>query len=207
MELDRTRYQQTAGLILGFHGCDKSIGEAVLSSGGPEHLEPSKNDYDWLGNGIYFWENDPQRALEFAQEAAHDPRKSSGKIKDPFVIGAVIDLGLCLNFLERPALDELEVAYSLFEQTFKPSSKHKAFPQNKGDDRGARFLDAAVIDMLHRIRLAVNAGSGNIPAYDSVRGAFWEGEELYPGAGFKKKNHIQIAVRNPQRCIKGYFRI
>ncbi|OQX80647.1 MAG: hypothetical protein B6D64_02915 [Bacteroidetes bacterium 4484_276] len=28
--------------------------------------------------------------------------------------------------------------------------------------------------------------------------------ELYPNAGFKEKNHIQIAIRNPN-CIKGYF--
>ena len=46
---------------------------------------------------------------------------------------------------------------------------------------------------------------GKIPSFDSVRCAFWEGEELYPGAGFKEKNHIQICVRN-HNCIKGYFR-
>ena len=43
-------------------------------------------------------------------------------------------------------------------------------------------------------------------SYDTVRGAFWEGEELYPNAGFKEKNHVQIVVRN-QESIKGYFRV
>ena len=33
---------------------------------------------------------------------------------------------------------------------------------------------------------------------------FWEGADLYPGAGFKEKNHIQIAIINPN-CIKGFF--
>ena len=33
---------------------------------------------------------------------------------------------------------------------------------------------------------------------------FWEGDELYPNAGFREKDHIQICVRNPN-CIKGYF--
>jgi hypothetical protein len=41
-------------------------------------------------------------------------------------------------------------------------------------------------------------------AYDSVKGVFWEGDELYPNAGFREKDHIQICVRNPN-CIKGYF--
>jgi len=39
---------------------------------------------------------------------------------------------------------------------------------------------------------------------DSVHGIFNEGEELYPNAGFREKDHIQICVRNPN-CIKGFF--
>lgn len=198
-------YQRVSGLVLGFHGCDRAVGETVLA-GSNQHLASSKNDYDWLGDGVYFWENDPQRAYEFAQEAARKPHKSAGAIKNPFVVGAVIDLGLCLNFLERPALDELELAYRLFHETFRPSEKFKEFPKNKGEDRGARFLDAAVIAMLHRIRSSIDSPQTPMPPYSSVRGAFWEGGELYPGAGFDKKTHIQIAVREPAQCIKGYFR-
>jgi hypothetical protein len=40
--------------------------------------------------------------------------------------------------------------------------------------------------------------------FDSVRGVFWEGRELYPNAGFREKDHIQICIRNPN-CIKGFF--
>jgi hypothetical protein len=43
------------------------------------------------------------------------------------------------------------------------------------------------------------------PAYDSVRGVFFEGSELFSNAGFRAKNHIQICMRN-QRGILGYFR-
>jgi hypothetical protein len=49
-------------------------------------------------------------------------------------------------------------------------------------------------------RLAEPAGE----VFDSVRAAIWEGEELYPGAGFRKGNHIQIAILN-HSCIKGVF--
>ncbi|HZU36516.1 MAG TPA: hypothetical protein VFA18_11435 [Gemmataceae bacterium] len=41
--------------------------------------------------------------------------------------------------------------------------------------------------------------------YDTVRAAFLEGEPVYPGAGFSRENHIQIAVRN-SACILGVFR-
>lgn len=68
-----------------------------------------------------------------------------------------------------------------------------------------RKLDCAVIEYMHsQIEEQYEKGA-KIRPFDSVRGAFWEGEELYPGAGFREKNHVQICVRNPN-CIKGYFR-
>ena len=44
----------------------------------------SDNDYDWLGNGIYFWEEAPARAYEWAKWKFED---------DAAVIGAKIRLG------------------------------------------------------------------------------------------------------------------
>jgi hypothetical protein len=51
--------------VLGYHGCDRDIAEEVLS--GKFALAPSKNEYDWLGHGVYFWEHNPRRALEWAK--------------------------------------------------------------------------------------------------------------------------------------------
>jgi hypothetical protein len=63
-----------------------------------------------------------------------------------------------------------------------------------------RRLDCAVIKALHQLR----ADYGD-PPYDTVYGVFEEGEELYPGSGFRQKTHVQIAVRNSE-CIVGCFR-
>ena len=49
------RYEIYPSFVLGFHGCDREIGEAVLN-GDITHLDPSRNDYDWLGEGVYFWD-------------------------------------------------------------------------------------------------------------------------------------------------------
>ena len=48
--------------LLGYHGFDREVGEAVLS--GREHVVLSENVYDWLGHGAYFWENSAKRALD-----------------------------------------------------------------------------------------------------------------------------------------------
>ena len=57
-------YHKLPQLVLGFHGCDKSVADRILCSPS-EHLLASNNSYDWLGNGIYFWLNDPERACGF----------------------------------------------------------------------------------------------------------------------------------------------
>lgn len=196
-------YKRLPGLVLGFHGCDEAVGMELLS-GGSRHLKPSKNKYDWLGDGVYFWENDPQRAWEFAEESMKKKHLTKGNITKPFVIGAVIDLGFCLNLLDRIALDELSDAYKSLESF--SNKVGDVLPKNDGENFGARFLDRAVIETLHRERDDLNEQyPGQFPPYESVRSAFREGGSLYDNSGFQDKNHIQIAIRN-LACIKGYFR-
>jgi hypothetical protein len=198
-----TLYRDLPGIVLGFHGCDAAVGEKVLS-GQESHLVPSDNKYDWLGGGIYFWENDPLRALEFAEDGKKKPKHAKGYVENPFVIGAVIDLGFCLNLLSREACDEATVAFDTLIATISKSGE--AMPENKGRDMGARFRDRAVIETIHQTRLILNqVEDGTFPKYDSVRAAFLEGQDLYEGSGFAAKNHVQLAIRN-MSCIKGYFR-
>lgn len=189
-------YQTAPSLVLGFHGCDSAVGEKLIS--GDYDFKASTNPYDWLGNGMYFWENSEQRAMEWAQGSF-----SRGKIKEPCVVGAVIDLGLCLNLLEHHHLTILQQTYLSMVQTMEKAGNR--LPVNKpglGTDKDnlLRHLDCAVINFLHAKR-----DQEKEHPFDSVRGVFFEGDDLYPNAGFKEKNHMQLAVRNPN-CIKGFFR-
>lgn len=193
--MDITTYEYQPSFILGFHGCDKEVGEALLS-GQKSHLLPSEKAYDWLGHGIYFWEGNPSRALAWAKE-----RHATGKIANPFVLGAIIDLRHCLDLFDQAALTEVQLAYRTLERSAELLAK--PLPKNVGDtpDKAGRKLDCAVINLLHTLRK--NQGH---EAYASVRGPFLEGEPLYPGAGFRSQNHIQLCIRDT-KCIKGYFRV
>lgn len=191
-------YSKLPNLVIGFHGCDISTYENVLHKGEP--LNPSTNPYDWLGHGIYFWENNIQRAKEWATEQTR-----KGKYKIPKVIGAVIDLGYCLNLTDSTYIPMLETAYELTKIYFE--SAGDILPSNKGGaDLLIRNLDCAVIEQLHSYIETINKLNFNdeVPTFDSVRGVFIEGAEVYPNSGFRKKTHVQICVRNPN-CIKGYF--
>lgn len=170
-----------------------SVAKALIS--GKSVFKPSQNDYDWLGEGMYFWENNKERAFEYAKESI---KRNKGQEK-PAVVGAVLTLGYCFNLLEKHHLDALKETYEfLKESSLKLDIE---LPQNYGgDDNLLRNLDCAVIQTHH----ALNEQFNNQQAFDSVRGVFQEGGPVYPGAGFREKSHIQIAIRNPN-CIKGFF--
>lgn len=193
-------YSSQPSFVLGFHGCDKAVGEKILA--GYDHIKPSQNAYDWLGHGMYFWENNPKRALEHAQMIQRFPKRGKSSITEPFVIGAVIDLGYCLNLLESDKLEILKLGYEILKEMHEKSGT--SLPQNRAvpgsPDLLLRNLDCAVIEIAH----TYNEQTNKRP-FDTVRAVFVEGKELYPNAGFYEKNHIQICVRNPN-CIKGYFR-
>lgn len=187
-------YSARPGLIFGFHGCEKSVRDNVVSV--KTMLRPSKNSYDWLGKGIYFWESNYDRAIDFAR---NPPGKR--KYKNPSVVGAVLDLGYCLDLLDTRYLRLVKDSYETFAATAKMSGQEIPKNQTVDDSRDTllRKLDCAVIENLHATQRQI----GQVP-FDSARAVFIEGPELYPNAGFHDKNHVQICVRNPN-CIKGFF--
>jgi len=194
MSYSRSRYSLPH--FVGYHGCDQTLGENVLA--GKDKLKASDNSHDWLGPGIYFWQDSPERAWDWAKEHS---QKSDSKIKTPFVLGAFIYPGLCLNLTDTGLSKELTFAYKELKRLHKTSKE--PLPQNKARENRivmSRNRDCAVIKLLHKMRKANGDAS-----YDSVYGFFEEGKKLYRGSALKEKTHVQIAVINTE-CILGYFR-
>ena len=194
--MQQRMYTNVPNLIIGFHGCDQTTMHNIIN--GKTQLKQSRNKYDWLGHGMYFWEQNLQRAWQWAN--GQSKRKGSN-IKVPAVLGAVIDLGYCLNLLDSRSIEVLKKQYEVFVE--ECATMGKTIPENKNmgnnTDMLLRDLDCAVIQHLHKFR-----DNSTLPSFDSVRGLFFEGDEIYPTAGFREKTHIQICVRNPN-CIKGFF--
>ncbi len=81
----------STSFVLGYHGRDRDTGERLLAN---EPFRLSENNYDWLGSGVYFWETNPDRALEWAKQCADRILQNEGRQVEPFVVGAVIDPGI-----------------------------------------------------------------------------------------------------------------
>ncbi|PWJ63749.1 MULTISPECIES: hypothetical protein [unclassified Fibrobacter] len=77
--MKQDEYDERPNLYIGFHGCDRSVGQKLLNN--PDEIKISDHSYEWLGYGFYVWENNYERAFEWAQ--------SRKMIEKPFVLGVV----------------------------------------------------------------------------------------------------------------------
>lgn len=199
----------TAGpnLTIGFHGCDEKTRDKLLVN--PNEVKISREKFDWLGNGMYFWENNYERALQRAKD-----KQKRSSIDKPAVIGAVLQLNYCCDFLDSEYINTLRHYYKLMETFYEnaeqPLPKNKDLPSDKYKDKIIRELDCSVIEFMHsevqrqaREEIQVRGYTG-IKIFDSVRGVFTEGGPAFEGAGLFEKSHIQVCIRNPN-CIKGFF--
>ena len=189
-------YQRT---VIAYHGIDKEVIHDVLLAG--HGLDSSKNTHDWLGHGIYFWEHGPHRAFEWAKWRAKHGGPGA-KIKEPAVIGAVIQLGNCLDLLDTRNTRLLAEIFPLFQEWCL--SQKTALPRNEKAGRNdqdwvKRNLDCAVINW------ALEALEKKGHLYHTVRGIFAEGRPAFEGSYIREKSHIQIAVRQ-SNSILGYFK-
>ncbi len=188
-------HRLATAFVLGYHGCDRRVADRLIAG---EPFEESRNDYNWLGPRIYFWEANPLRGFEFARELA--TTQWGATIKEPYVVGAVIDLGLCLDLTTSAGVQQIRNAYEAYKSTCTKAGY--TMPANSSENYPLRRqLDCAVFDQLHNI-----IKNKKETPVDTIRGVFTEGEEAFEGAGFKEKTHIQICVRNHFN-IKGVFRV
>ena len=185
--------------VLAYHGCEEKVGKKLISDGGP--IRHSNTGKEWLGPGFYVWESDPVRALEWAT--------GKKKIKKPYVVGVVLDLGHCLDLMSRKSLEALRESYEMLTETMRNSqaldsyhSDNDSLIANTTEKTNTSRLDCEVINYLHR----KTDKSKKRKKFDTVRGLFLDGGELYSGSRFHKKTHIQIAVIT-DGCVKGFFEV
>ncbi|WP_341838008.1 hypothetical protein WJU16_09115 [Chitinophaga pollutisoli] len=192
---------------VGYHGCDARVAARLLNE--REGIFASNREFEWLGHGMYFWENNLKRGLDWARQKCEKKQ-----INQPAVVGALLDLRNCCDFSDQRYLDLIR-AYHLDMKQVR-SFQGQDMPVNFAPtgtlpkDIVSRNLDCGVIEHMHTVMgwlhnsgVQEHFAHKTLP-FDSVRGLFIEGQPVFNGSGIYDKSHIQICIRN-SACIKGFF--
>lgn len=166
-------------LVYGYHGTSTSLVPDILSGG----FQMSGFRGDWLGNAIYFWENDYDRAVHWAETKVVP--KAGGA---PAVVAAVIDLRDCLDLTQM----RYRALFRDVAEDFRGSADPEALEAMK-QAAGNHQVDCEVANII--LRATGQYG----PLFRSVRGCFTEGDPLYVldearASGIHELDHIQIGV-------------
>jgi hypothetical protein len=178
--------------VYGHHGTTKEHAETIIRTG----FQPSEKESDWLGFGIYFWEDSPGRARLWCQEKFPD--------QPACVLDAEISLTNCLNLANPEDVAILKPNYWLYIKAVGM----RIAASLKSTRRGNRQLDCRVIN------LACERWHENGVTIEVVRGPFQEGKPIFPGWSERRSwrrfwrrgpsvaasqiydlSHVQLAVR------------
>ena len=190
MDADRLRanlLRSSHDVVDGYHATSVRAARRILA-GAPFRL--SRNRYDWLGDGVYFWEAAPERAWEWTQQ----PRVKARLGTQVAVIGARIHLDRCMDFHDtvwhKPLRDVYEYLRERYERTQRALPQQTAWGKHGWD----REVINQLVLMTYRIT-GVEIGA--------VRASFREpgDEPIFGDSALYQGAHVQIAVRD-QRLIE-----
>ena len=181
-----------------FHGALRDLGPV---SGYHGYLEERFNDYEsknfhlsthngnWLGTGLYFFQDAPLYARGWAKFIARKKLTSDKKNIQFKVMKARVNLDQCLCFCGKPA-------QSLFLRIRKMYDTYLSkMGWNIENQETYHYLDNSIVETISQ--LAVDLGF----EVKSVRGAFPSGKDLSYSGLLKDMTHIQFTLR------KGYFNL
>ena len=164
---------QRAPVIRGYHGTSATHAAVILRDG----FVPSDNQYDCLGNGVYFFEDGLTHACAWARRAHPG---------EPAVVQADVRLESCIDLKDSVGWIPL-LAQTHAELLRVSREQRRPLPrQTTREHRLDREVIEFTVGILEREGIRIR----------SVRGVFAEGAPAFPGSFLSEGSHVQIAVRD-----------
>jgi hypothetical protein len=112
------RFDDYHRTVVGYHGTGLSTALRIVNR--VEGFRWSRRNFDWLGQGVYFWEHAPRQARDWAELRRQQLKRKkvptadeSRRANEPIaVVASMIRLGFCFDLLEP---DNVEYLLSLFD--------------------------------------------------------------------------------------------
>ena len=164
---------QRAPVIRGYHGTSATQAAVILRDG----FLASHNDYDCLGNGVYFFEDGLAQARAWARRAHPS---------EPAVVQADVRLEDCMDL--RDGVGWVPLLAQAHDEVLRVSREQGlALPRQTGS---AHRLDRVLIE----VTVAILERQGT--RIRAVRAVFAEGAPAFPGSFLSEGSHVQVAVRD-----------
>lgn len=157
-------------VVTAYHGTSAAAAAEICAT---NRILYSRNSWDWLGWGSYFWEDGPHRAWEWATAQFGDQAA---------VVSVPVRLGKCLNLCDGSQHPVVRMGYERIRSEYERLGRE--LPTNKADLR--RPLDCLVLNFVCTELLR---------GVDTVRASFQEGKDVYPGSAFTANSHVHLCVR------------
>jgi hypothetical protein len=158
-------------VVRAYHGTSVKAAAVICAE---NRIYASRNEWDWLGWGSYFWEDGLHRAWEWAREQYPE---------QPAVVSVPVRLGKCLNLCDGHQHPVVQTAYETLRQ--EADRLGSDLPTNKADLR--RPLDCLVLNF---------ACDQLLEGVETIRAPFQEGAPIYPGAAFTHNAHVHLCVKS-----------
>jgi hypothetical protein len=163
--------------IYGYHGTSQTKAESILADG----FRLSDNNYDWLGTGIYFFQDAPLRANQWATQQYPE---------EPAVICARLRLENCIDLFDVGWQPLLKAVYNDFVNEYL--SDGQPLPAQNPESSKAHRLDCAFLN--YSVKFLAKLGQ----TAESIRASFVEGERLFPDSAIFDLAHVQVVIKNPK---------
>jgi hypothetical protein len=195
------RFDDYHRTVVGYHGT--GLNSALRIVNRVEDFRWSERDYDWLGNGIYFWEYAPKQALAWAklrqrqyqrkvEKTAEDERRATEPLA---VVACMIRLGFCLDMTEPENIRYLGEIFASYKENMDLTGD--PLPTNNWQ---YRKLDRAVFEYAYEVIKA----SGPNSTVDTARGVYVPkdgSKRIWEGSWVSRDTHIQLCVRNTANLL------
>lgn len=153
---------------IGFHGTNIDSANSILSS---NKFLDSQDEEEWLGTGVYFFENDVQQAVNYIYKAK--------KVANYKSIQVNINTNKLLNLVDTKTNEQFNNFAKKFQNRYKTRKDHTQ----------RKLINAVILDAMYKLE-----------PYEVVRGVFPVPNTNYAPRTNIQPMQIQVCVRKHD-CI------
>ena len=152
----------------GFHGTNSESANSILSS---NTFLDSQDEEEWLGTGVYFFEDDVQQAVNYIYKAK--------RVVNFKIIQADINTNKLLNLVDTKTYEQFESFAKKFQNRYK----------TRKDYSKRKLINAVILDAMYKLE-----------PYEVVRAVFPVPKTKYAPRTNIQPVQIQVCVRKHD-CI------